>query len=347
MKKRISLEIIRIIAICMVIFNHTGENGFEMFRTAYGTPLWYFVILLDIVSKAGVPLFFMISGVLLLDKEETLKELFVKRILRYGVIILLFSFIYYVRLYIHHPEYGFSIKFFFTYIYSTPFIIPYWFLYSYLSFLFILPVLRSVVKSLKENEYFWILGFSVFLWISPVWEIIFNLEPININNGLNASFVIFPILGYGIANVISAKYYNFMSRTILFVVFILNWLCSVYMNIVEFKETGELSGSHLDRFAGIPTIVIFYFIIYCFDKKKIKIPERMERVISIAGGGVFCTYLFEDMLRSDIFLELFGTVSGNMTRLLMCIPYTVCIIICGVIISTILKKIPGINRLKL
>ena len=180
-----------------------------------------------------------------------------------------------------------------------------------------------------------------------MWEKNFNLEPININNGLNASFVIFPILGYGIANVISAKYYNFMSRTILFVVFILNWLCSVYMNIVEFKETGELSGSNLDRFAWIPTIVIFYFIIYCFDKKTIKIPERMERVISIVGGGVFCTYLFEDMLRSDIFLKLFGTVSGNMARLLMCIPYTVCIIICGVIISTILKKIPEINRLKL
>lgn len=347
MKKRISLEIIRIIAICMVIFNHTGENGFEMFRTAYGTSLWYFVILLDIVSKAGVPLFFMISGVLLLDKEETLKELFIKRILRYGVIILLFSFIYYVRLYIHHPEYGFSIKFFFTYIYSTPFIIPYWFLYSYLSFLLILPVLRAVVKSLKENEYLWILGFSVLLWMSPVWENFFNLEPINISNGLNASFVVFPILGYGIANVISDKYYNYMSRTILFVVFILNWLCSVYMNIVEFKGTGELSGSNLDRFAGIPTIVIFYFIIYCFDKKIIKIPERMERVISIVGGGVLCTYLFEDMLRSDVFLELFGIVSGNIARLLMCIPYTVCIIICGVIISTILKKIPGINKLKL
>ena len=73
----------------------------------------------------------------------------------------------------------------------------------------------------------------------------------------------------------------------------------------------------------------------------------MEHVISIAGGGVFCTYLFEDMLRSDIFLELFGIVSGNIARLLMCIPYTVCIIICGVIISILLKKIPGINRLKL
>lgn len=43
----------------------------------------------------------------------------------------------------------------------------------------------------------------VLLWMSPVWEKIINLEPINISNGLNASFVIFPILGYGSVNVIS------------------------------------------------------------------------------------------------------------------------------------------------
>ena len=347
MKKRISLEIIRIIAICMVIFNHTGENGFEMFRTAYGTPLWYFVILLDIVSKAGVPLFFMISGALLLDKEETLKELFVKRILRYGVIILLFSFIYYVRLYIHHPEYGFSMKYFFTYIYSTPFIIPYWFLYSYLSFLLILPVLRAVVKSLKENEYLWILGFSVVLWMSPVWEKVFSLEPINISNGLNATFVIFPVLGYGISNVISEKYFDFKSRVTFIVAFILGWLCSIYMNIIEFKESGELSGTNIDRFAWIPAIGVFYFIIYYFDKRTVKIPELMKYVISIVSGGVFCTYLFEDMLRSDIFLYLFDLVSGNTTKLLMCIPYTLCIIICGVIMSELFNRIPIIKRLKL
>lgn len=345
--KRISIEILRIIAICMVIFNHTGENGFEMFRTAYGTPLWYIVILLDIVSKAGVPLFFMISGVLLLDKEETLKELFIKRILRYGVIILLFSFIYYVRLYIHHPEYGFSMRYFFTYIYSTPFIIPYWFLYSYLSFLLILPVLRAVVKSLKENEYLWILGFSAVLWMSPVWEKVFSLEPINISNGLNATFVIFPVLGYGISNMISEKYFDFKSRVTFIVAFILGWLCSIYMNIIEFKESGELSGTNIDRFAWIPTIGVFYFIIYYFDKRTVKIPELMKYVISIVSGGVFCTYLFEDMLRSDIFLYLFDLVSGNTTKLLMCIPYTLCIIICGVIMSELFNRIPIIKRLKL
>lgn len=345
--KRISLEILRIIAICMVIFNHTGENGFEMFRTAYGTPFWYFIILLDVVSKAGVPLFFMISGVLLLGKEETLKELFLKRIMRYVVIIVLFSFIYYIRLYIKHPEYGFSIKYFITYIYSTPFITPYWFLYSYLSFLVLLPVLRAIAKNFRENEYLWILGFSVLLWMSPVWEKVLSLEPININNGLNATFVIFPVLGYGISNVISEKYFDFKSRVTFIVTLILGWLCSIYMNIIEFKESGELSGTNIDRFAWLPAIGVFYFIIYYFDKRTVKIPELMKYVISIVSGGVFCTYLFEDMLRSDIFLYLFDLVSGNTTKLLMCIPYTLCIIICGVIMSELFNRIPIIKRLKL
>ena len=90
-----------------------------------------------------------------------------------------------------------------------------------------------------------------------------------------------------------------------------------------------------------------YFIIYYFDKRTVKIPELMKYVISIVSGGVFCTYLFEDMLRSDIFLYLFDLVSGNTTKLLMCIPYTLCIIICGVIMSELFNRIPIIKRLKL
>lgn len=346
-QKRISLEILRIIALCMVIFNHTGENGFEMFRTTYGTFLWYFVVLLDIVSKAGVPLFFMISGVLLLGKDESIKDLFLKRILRYTVIIVLFSFIYYIHLYIQHPEYGFSIKFFITYIYSTPFITPFWFLYSYLSFLLVLPVLRAVVRTLKEKEYFLLLGVSAILWLAPVWENILKLDSIAINNGLGATFIFYPIIGYGIYYVLSDRYFDVKSRTIVVITFTINWLCAFFMNIREYNEAAELSGANIDRFSWIPAIAIFYFIIYIIEKKQVNISEKGVSIWGFIGSTIFATYLFEDMLRSDIFLRMFDCVSGNGARLLMCIPYTLCIIGCGVLISVVLKRIPGIKLLKI
>ena len=346
-QKKISLEILRIIAMCMVIFNHTGENGFELFRTAHGTWLWYVAILLDVISKAGVPVFFMISGVLLLGKEESIKDIFIKRILRYAIIIVLFSFVYYIRLYIQHPEYGFSIKYFVKYIYSTPFIIPYWFLYRYMSFLLLLPVLRAIALSLKEDGYLLLIGLTVFIWFSPVWEKLIGLDPIAITNGLNVDFMLYPVIGYGIANVISERFFNTLSRIAVFVIFIINWICSVLMNTVEYKSLGEYSGENIDRFCGIPAVVIFYFIIYLFEKKKRNISMKVSAVVTYIGSATLCVYLFEDMLRSDIFLKMFGLVSGNAAKLLMCIPYMACIVASGVVISTVLRRIPGIKLLKL
>lgn len=345
--KRISLEVLRIIAMCMVVYNHTGENGFELFRGAHGTWLWYVAILLDVISKAGVPLFFMISGALLLGKDESIKDILLKRVLRYIIIIVLFSFIYYLRLYIKNPEYGFSIKFFITYIYSTPFILPYWFLYRYVSFLLVLPVLRAVVRSLREEEYLFLIGIVIFLWFAPVWETVFKLEDIGISTGLGSVFILFPILGYGIANVFSEKLFTSKGKVISLILFAINWGCAVFMNMMEFKETGEYSGTNIDRFEGVSAIVVFYFVIYMLDKKRIPVTKRVENIVCYLGSAAFCTYLFEDMLRCDIFLKMFSFVEGNVQKLLMCIPYMICIIASGVMISTLFRRIPLVNKLKL
>lgn len=318
-----------------------------MFRTAYGTGLWYIVILLDIVSKAGVPIFFMISGALLLGKDESIKELFFKRVLRYAIIILLFSFVYYIRLYIQHPEYGFSIKYFITYIYSTPFVIPFWFLYSYLSFLIVLPVLRAIVRTLKEQEYFLLFGFSATLWILPILEDTFKLNPVAISNGFGTSFIIYPIIGYGIANVLTDKYYEARYRIIIASTLFVGWATSVIMNTAEHVKTGGISGNNIDRFSWITAVAIFYFIIYICEKRKLRIPDSVERVIGYIGGSTLCIFLFEDMLRSDLFLNIFKFVSDNVSSLFMCIPYTICIVISGVIISKALRAISLINRLNI
>jgi len=346
-QKRISLEILRIIALCLVIYNHTGENGFELFRSSYGTGLWYAVIFLDTVSKAGVPLFFMISGALLLGKDESIKDIFLHRIIRYAVIIVLFSFIYYIHLYIRNPEYGFSIKYFICYIYSTPFILPYWFLYRYVSFLIILPVLRAATKSLRENEYLLVLIVTIILWFSVVWEQILKLEPIAIGTGIETNFILYPLLGYGIANVFTEKLYSSRVRIAVLALFVVNYFCAIYMNSVEYIANGELSGKNIDRFGGIPALTLFYFVIYLFEKKKIVPSDFIIEVISRISGSTFCIYLFEDMLRSDIFLSLFNCVSGTYGRLLMCIPYTLCVIASGMLISAIFKHVPVIKLLKI
>ena len=84
------------------------------------------------VCKGAVPLFFMVSGALLLGKNESGKDLFQKRILRMILVIVIFSFLYYMKL-VLKGERPFAP---FSFLLSLPtdlVYLPYWFLYSYIS----------------------------------------------------------------------------------------------------------------------------------------------------------------------------------------------------------------------
>lgn len=51
-----------------------------------------FYMSLSVITKINVPLLFMVSGALLLEKQEDILTVLRKRISRIGMVILLFSF---------------------------------------------------------------------------------------------------------------------------------------------------------------------------------------------------------------------------------------------------------------
>ena len=79
-RNKVYLDFIRIIAIFLVVVNHTGAFRFPDCPGWLNIGYWCQMIWNDIV-KMAVPMFFMVSGALLLPKEETIVELFKKRIL--------------------------------------------------------------------------------------------------------------------------------------------------------------------------------------------------------------------------------------------------------------------------
>lgn len=69
--KILYLEALRILSIFFVIFNHTASNGFFLFSTYKSTDIQYWVYLfISIFCKFSVPMFFAISGALMLGKDE-------------------------------------------------------------------------------------------------------------------------------------------------------------------------------------------------------------------------------------------------------------------------------------
>ena len=108
------------------------------------------------VCKGAVPLFFMVSGALLLGKNESGKDLFQKRILRMILVIVIFSFLYYMKL-VLKGERPFAP---FSFLLSLPtdlVYLPYWFLYSYLGVLTILPILRPLAQNMSKNTFWYLI----------------------------------------------------------------------------------------------------------------------------------------------------------------------------------------------
>lgn len=89
-------DIIRILAIFMVIFNHTGQNGFMLFTTEpVGTFNFWLYMVISLICKPAVPLFFMISGVFSFNNELPNRPWF-KKILKYVCLIGIWSAVYYI-----------------------------------------------------------------------------------------------------------------------------------------------------------------------------------------------------------------------------------------------------------
>lgn len=129
MKRNLSFDFIRCVAIVFVICIHSmalidGMVNLSIFPRLVKT-------VLDTFIYSGVPLFIMLSGSLLLTKEESLSVFFIKRIRRILLPFFLWSMLVYAILYVQeggrNPMEWFT---FFIYKYVTSGVYGiYWYVY--------------------------------------------------------------------------------------------------------------------------------------------------------------------------------------------------------------------------
>ena len=172
-EKNIYLEAMRVIAIFFVIFNHTGSNGYTLFsQEPIGSCKFWVYIFISVFCKFSVPLFFAISGALMLEKQYDHKKLF-ERIMRIFIVLFIFSFAYYIKR-INTNGDPFSFEKFITTFYSHGLWGHLWYLYLYIAYLMGLPFLQALVKSLETKYYYYMIVLAlVFRGIIPTIENLF------------------------------------------------------------------------------------------------------------------------------------------------------------------------------
>lgn len=145
-------DFLRIFAIFFVIYNHSLGAHFYLNYTSIGIEE-FLHICLSVFDKIAVPMFFMISGALLLGKTESIKTVLLKRVSRVVLVLIFFTLLTMYMRFLCYKE-----------VYDTETIVrgllqgglpdaePYWFLYAYLGFLVVLPFLRKIAQQIESRD---------------------------------------------------------------------------------------------------------------------------------------------------------------------------------------------------
>ena len=192
--RRTHIELLRILAAFLVLVNHTNS---EIFRNNAPSLTWFWSVTYMFISKPAVPVFVMIMGALLLEKEDSPRKS-AERILRIFVVFLAGSFLYTVY-YGHRNGTAFSLRDFLFQLPTARATTAFWYLYLYLGLLCVLPVLQKLAKALsrRQMEYLFLLTLG-FCGTVPLLQILFSTPGLSgdFTDGMIGHYLALVLLGY-------------------------------------------------------------------------------------------------------------------------------------------------------
>lgn len=155
------IDCIRVFSIFMVILLHCICDYYA--DTAnIGKSLWYVMGYLNELARVGVPLFFMISGYLLLDRDITdIKAFYKKRILKIGIPFIVYDIFYYVYMSITAGK-DISVSGFFAELINCGSAYHLWFVYSILFIYLLMPFLQIIVKNCDIKKLMFLFVLAIF-----------------------------------------------------------------------------------------------------------------------------------------------------------------------------------------
>ncbi|TMM46322.1 acyltransferase [Colwellia ponticola] len=292
------VDYIRAIACFMVVFLHSAApllNKYNELPLNY----WFIGNVYDSLVRVCVPLFFMVSGFLLLQKDEALPLYFSKRFSKLFIPIVFWSLFFVLwRSFIENDS-----PLTFWHLYSLVLIPSYyhlWFLYALIGLYLFVPILRKITNS-ADNKlliYYciiWFLAVSIIPFIEKVSGIDSKID-LNSISGFIGYFVLGFLLG---KKEVSTK------------VFIIS--CILYLSLVSvtvigtyyltMKNEGVFSG-YLYSYLAPNTVLAagscFILIKYLAINSKLFQMISISKIIKIISSCSFGIYLVH-----PVFLYLF------------------------------------------
>lgn len=235
------------------------------------------------IGDIGVPIFLMISGALLLNREyPSLPQFLKKRFVR-----IIYPFIFWIFLILWQLHYhGYNTTFMWHVFIGEPSIT--WYFWTLIGIYLFIPVLNSFIKEyeLKGAEYFLAIWFITMILKTfnayPLWSY-FNLD-------MFAGFIGYPVLGYYLAN----KKFKLNDKIMCIlgsIILIISLAVFVYLNYTHFGLIRYLNLPNMFMGVGLFILIMYLDKLNAFNKIKDNFIGKAIISLSVCSYGMYFSHV--------------------------------------------------------
>ncbi|WP_103069717.1 acyltransferase [Aquimarina sediminis] len=326
--KQVWLDNTRAIATIAVVIVHVSAPILYKFGEV-SNEIWWVGNVYDSIVRFCVPVFFMLTGALLLSKDYILKDFLIKRFLRIIPPLVFWSLIYICYHTFFVGDNSFTLYEFFRKVIKGLFQgseYHLWFVYTLLGLYLFIPVLRKWIKysSRKEVLYFLLIWGVTITYGVPVFR---NYLPqITLINF--TGFIGYIVLGYYLSNTTMTRLY----------VPIMLIVVGVAITIYGTYYISDQENLFHEYFYGYltPNILMVSIGVFLFFKTYIVGNKVVVRIISFISDHSFGIYLVHVLILS--LLDKIG-VNWELTTPVISIPLVtgICVVLSGTIVYLVRK----------
>jgi surface polysaccharide O-acyltransferase-like enzyme len=208
-------DLVRVIGICLIVLLHVAAGLFYSFSDK-----WTAGLLFDSPARVGVPLFFMLSGALLIPKQEPISIFMKKRFLKVIIPLIAWSIIYLVWMtFYHHRE----VHRWFTAILNGPVYFHLGFLYILITLYLATPIVRRFYyNSSRDLKLYFLLFCLLSSTILPTYTLLTGKpNPIGIDLHFFNGWIGYFVLGAFLAELGNSIFNNPKYRKFFLIIFLI------------------------------------------------------------------------------------------------------------------------------
>lgn len=310
-KRAVHFDLVRFIATFAVVQLHIATPWLWRESDTHSF-MWIVCLLFDTIGRAGVPIFLMISGALLLSHNEPYGNFFKKRLSRVFIPLLFWSLVYEVHMIILNYYHTYTVNAgphnLWQYLGSpddwwsvvkNPFAGPVydhlWFLYMIIGMYLVTPLLRRIVPVLTRVDQWYLLG--LWLFADVLLPLAYNYWDFSL--GFNIPIVT-PYLGFYLMGYY-LMHHQFTPKQIrnTWIVFIASYFVNVIITWYDSDVHGQMQVFWLSHhrpglfvMAGSAFILLEHYAMHAFQK----FSEKKFKMLAYMGGTTFGIYLLHPLI---------------------------------------------------